>query len=468
MRLSIKSNLIPAGYLAACVFSFAAHGAVWHVGATQTYTMPSQVSTLMQNGDTVNIDAGVYASDVAHWTANNLVLRGVNGYASLPSGGLVYGGKAIWVIGGNNTTVEYIDFSQAACPDLNGAGIRQEGLNLVVRRCRFHDNQEGILAGTVNPSNILIEYSEFADNGAGDGYSHNLYINHIDTFTFRYNYSHGALVGHELKSRANVNYILYNRISDEANGTASRSIDLPNGGTSYLIGNVIEQGPMTENSNMVGYGMEGLTNSSPHELYAVNNTLVNNRVGGSFFQMDPATVLFKAYNNVIAGTGSFISGTPPSGLDTASNKASADISSFRFTDAVHYDYGLTDSSFSVLDQGTNAGTANGYSLSPVWEYLHPADATARCTSGVVDIGAFELCVEITSLPELKVEPTVYPNPTSGMVRFNDVEKTVSVVTALGETVFEGKNVASLNLNGLVDGVYILKFSRGSQLLLVRK
>ena len=56
-------------------------------------------------------------------------------------------GKAIWVIKGNNTRVANIEFSGAKVRDKNGAGIRQEGINLTVMGCYFHDNENGILAG---------------------------------------------------------------------------------------------------------------------------------------------------------------------------------------------------------------------------------------------------------------------------------------------------------------------------------
>ena len=71
---------------------------VWQVGPTHTYTLPSQVSALVQNGDSVDIDAGNYPSDVCRWQANNLLLRGVGGFAQLESNGLSWGDKAIWVI----------------------------------------------------------------------------------------------------------------------------------------------------------------------------------------------------------------------------------------------------------------------------------------------------------------------------------------------------------------------------------
>lgn len=45
--------------------------------------------------------------------------------------------------------MEWIEFSGATVPDKNGAGIRQEGVPLTVRHCRFHDNENCILAGDV-------------------------------------------------------------------------------------------------------------------------------------------------------------------------------------------------------------------------------------------------------------------------------------------------------------------------------
>lgn len=73
------------------------------------------------------------------------------------------------------------------------------------------DNQEGILAADNPSSNIVIDSSVFARNGAGDGFSHNIYINHVRSFTLRYSYSTDARVGHLVKSRALRNYIPYDR-----------------------------------------------------------------------------------------------------------------------------------------------------------------------------------------------------------------------------------------------------------------
>ena len=50
--------------------------------------------------------------------------------------------------------------------------------------------------------------------------------------------------------------IRYNRFSDEADGTASYEINVPNAGTTMIVGNLIEQGPMTMNGAIIDYGSE--------------------------------------------------------------------------------------------------------------------------------------------------------------------------------------------------------------------
>ena len=63
---------------------------------------------------------------------------------------------------------------------------------------------------------------------------------------------------------------------DEQNGESSRLIDLPNGGFSIVMGNLLMQGNNAQNNNLVGYGLEGLSNTLS-EFYFINNTLVNKR-----------------------------------------------------------------------------------------------------------------------------------------------------------------------------------------------
>ncbi len=433
---------------------------IYRVGPTRTYKTPSAVGGLVEDGDTVEIDAGTYSGDVCFWKKNNMVLRGIDGFAHLDANGKSAGSKAIWVIQGNNTTVENIEFSGCTVPDQNGAGIRQEGIGLTVRHCFFHDNDEGILAGDNAQSDILIEFSEFARNGFGDGYSHNLYINHVRSLTFQYNYSHHAKIGHNLKSRAYLNKILYNRIMDEATGNSSFIIDLPNGGKSYVIGNLLMQGPNAENGKMVNYGAEGLSNPE-NELLFVNNTLVNKRSSATFVYIQSGTTVAKVANNIFAGPGTLISGK----ADTSANMYFSNPNQVGFADEANYDYRLTKNS-SAIDAGVDAGEYSGFSLTPKSEYKHLCEFTERKIFKNIDIGAYEFPdISTQAIEEIVVSDEiyqVYPNPADERLEIKSISAenrflSVKLINPVGEIVFSesGQDNVSFVTKDLTPGCYFL-------------
>jgi len=361
------------------------------VGPDRELKFPSQAAKIAVDGAIIEIDAGDYPGDSAVWRQNDLTLRGVGGRAHLRSGGATAQDKAIWVIKGNNTRVENIEFSGARVKDHNGAGIRQEGAGLTVVGCSFHDNENGILSGRNPESDIIVERSEFSNNGFGDGRTHNMYIGHARSFTLRNSYVHHAKVGHQVKSRAASNYILYNRIMDEQSGTSSYAIDFPEAGTAFVIGNLIQQGPHTENSSLVNYARK----SGPQEgrLYFVNNSVVNERHSGIFIRNNgPESALIA--NNIFAGRGPVLQGPgqiegnllvlATAGGSSAENRVAATAG---FVDAPDYDYRLTAAS-PAIDAGIDAGNAS-FTLTPEAEYVHPAETKPRPNVGTLDIGAFE-------------------------------------------------------------------------------
>ncbi len=369
------------------LLSGAATAATLEVGPGKPYAAPCAAIAAAAAGDRIEIDAaGTYRGDVCGWTTSGLTLVGVNGRPAIDANGMNAQGKAIWVISGDDTTVENVELSGATVPDANGAGIRQEGKNLTVQGCYFHDNQDGILAGDAPGSTIVIEGSEFAHNGAGDGQSHNLYINHVDKLIFRWNYSHHAVVGHLLKTRALVSDIRYNRFSDEADGTASYEINVPNAGTTMIVGNVIEQGPMAMNSAIIDYGSEPTGFNATSDLYVVNNTIVNDRAAGGTFVQIAAIVTTPAVltNNIFVGGGTVT--TQASAVQTASYTGASPM----FVAPASYDYHLLAGS-PCVDAGQDPGmTAGGVSLAPALEYVHPAMVEGRTSVGAIDIGAYEL------------------------------------------------------------------------------
>jgi hypothetical protein len=348
----------------------------WRVGPDRALTTPSAAAAVARDGDTVLIDPGTYSGDVATWTQNDLTLRGDGGRAHVRADGNDAQGKAIWVIAGDRTTVDRIELSGASVPDRNGAGIRQEGTDLTVTRSWFHDNENGILTGADPESDVVITRSRFFRNGFGDGYSHNLYVGAVRSLTVSGSWLADARTGHELKSRAARNTIVANRISD-GNATASYSIDLPNGGRSLVAGNVIVQGPRSENPALVSYGSEGLTHPI-RTLWVVNNTFVNRRTSGTYVALAAGT---RAHlrNNLLVGPGDLTSGA------TAEARANRRVGPGGFVDPGSEDFRLLPSSPAV-DRGVTVPRRWRARL----EYAAPAGHVRRPASGRPDLGAHEL------------------------------------------------------------------------------
>jgi hypothetical protein len=351
------------------------------VGRGHKYSKPSEAALSAKDGQTINIEADDYVGDAALWSKNNLIVRGVGGRPRINANGVNIGGKGTWLVTGNNMIVENIEFSGAKVADRNGAGIRLEGKNLTLRNCYFHHNENGILTGVNEDSDILIEHSEFGYNGSGDGQTHNIYVGRVRSLTVKYSHLHHANVGHNFKSRALTNYLLYNLIVDELDGNASYEVNIPNGGRAYLIGNVIQQSPKTENDTIVSFGEEGLKHG-PHQFYFVNNTVVNDGPrSGRFVRIKQGSDSARFVNNIFAGQGQL-----PDGPEQLENNLSTDKSIF--VAAERYDYHLKAGT-KAIDSGIDPGEANGLSLRPTFQYLHPMQAETRKPNGALDLGAFE-------------------------------------------------------------------------------
>jgi hypothetical protein len=397
--LSVWATLITA-------LAVSASAATLRVGPTRTYTTPCKAIAAAAAGDIILIDPVLYSNDTCHWAINNLTLIGVlgpggrrphiddSGLTDTATTGHLAFHKGIWNPAGSDTVVENIEFSGAMLSNddgANGAAIRQDGMNLKVRNCYFHDNQDGILESNIAGSKIEIRFSEFAHNGVSDptldsgyGFTHNLYIGHCASLLFAFNYTHDANVGHLLKSRAAVNYILYNRLTGQ-NGTDSYEIDLPNGGTSYVVGNLIQQGENTGNPTMLSYLEEGPNANSPGtDLYVVNNSFVNQFTsGGTFVYIDPSnTTMALLQNNIFHGPG------------TITNQTNAIFKTNftgdpEFVNLDRFDYRLTARS-RAINAGSDPETSEeGFSLDPKFEYVQPACGQFRRTVERIDIGAYE-------------------------------------------------------------------------------
>ncbi len=143
-----------------------------------------------RDGDTIAVQAGTYVNDFAT-ISKDITIVGVGGMANFVATVAPPNGKGIFVTQGD-VTIQNLSFSGAAVADRNGAGIRYESGNLVIIDSYFHDNQDGLLANADPNGTIRIVGSEFANNGTGDGYSHNLYVNNIASLVIDDSYFHDA------------------------------------------------------------------------------------------------------------------------------------------------------------------------------------------------------------------------------------------------------------------------------------
>lgn len=342
---------------------------VIRVGPTKTIKTIAEAAIVARAGAIIEVDSGDYSADVAVWTQDRLTLRAIGGRVRLIAAGAAAEGKGIWVMRGGQMSVEGFDFVGARVPDRNGAGIRFEKGALRVRNCTFTDNENGILTSSQADAELVIENSEFGGNGYGDGRSHNLYVGAIARLTVTGSYFHHAKVGHLLKSRAAESHIFYNRLTDGPGGRASYELEFTNGGVAYVVGNIIQQGPQTENPHLISFGAEGYT-WPKNELYLINNTLVDNRPeGGVFLRVQPGTVTVKAVNNLLVGRGR---------LESAGDgeyRNNLTVGRDEFESAAQEDYRLKRGT-SLLGKAVASGSANGVSLEPQAEYVHPQSTQA--------------------------------------------------------------------------------------------
>ena len=351
------------------------------VGPGKEFSLPSEAAKTAIDGDMIEIYAdGDYLGDEAVWKQNNITIKGVAGRPHIKGENLLKNRKALWVIAGDKVLIENIEFSNARVQDKNGAAIRNSGDYLRLVNCYIHHNENGILTGSGKNAVVEIKGSEFSYNGFGKGRTHNIYVGRVARFSLINSYIHHAIIGHNVKTRANKNFISYNKIIDGEDGQSSYAIDISEGGKSYLIGNVIQQGKKTENYSIVAYAAENFR-TSDRELYLVNNTIINDRRSGIFVNARQESQVH-LINNIFYGDGK-VSTVPYRSIANLVIK-----NNDLFVDVKNFDYRPKQTKL-IIDKGVEPGQAGDVKLAPVYQYIHPLKLGSRKINRKIDIGAFE-------------------------------------------------------------------------------
>ena len=270
------------------------------------YHTPGEAFAQARDGDRIEIQAGSY-HDVGVIKANLVTVVGVNGRPRIDGQSKIADGRGIWVIYGNDTTLENVemmneDNGKRGEAAWDQAAVYLVGNNLTLRHLYVHDNMQGFFNATRagQPCNLLIENSLFALNGDGGGHSHNIYVNHnVTKLTMRGVWSRDCRGGHILKVRAYESDIQGCLFTDPNGVSLNWFLDFPDGGRHRFTGNIVEHSNRNPGSVFIAYGEEGLLNPAPHEMLVAQNTFVNDG-NGTFFKIQHVTATVR--QNIFAGT----------------------------------------------------------------------------------------------------------------------------------------------------------------------
>ena len=355
---------------AAGLAPIAGHAApVLQVGPRRAVKTRAAAARQARDGMVIEVDAGEYFGDVARWPQHELVLRAVGGRVSVVAAGAHVQGKGSFVTTGRRQRIEGFDFIGAAVPDRNGAGIRLEAGSLTLVDCGFRDNENGVLTANDESIELDIVDCDFGPIALRGGQTHNLYVGAIARLSVTGSYFHPCVIGHLLKSRAALNHILDNRLSDEIGGRASYELEFPHGGVAVVMGNLILQSSTTENSHVVSFGAEG-AKWPEQALYLVNNTLVDQLPsGGIWLRVAPRQAEVVLANNLLVGAPKLAA----EGHWTRRANFAADWD--EFVRAAREDFRLKPAS-SLRGKAVDAGEGGGLKLAPTREYRHPRGTLA--------------------------------------------------------------------------------------------
>ncbi len=262
----IKASLFVSLALLATATSAQNGAAPYSVAETgRGFGSLQQAVDAIGDGDgTIIIRPGSYRDCVVQ-TAGRIAFRASVAGQVIFDGGICEG-KAALVLRGGGASVDGIIFQNMGVADGNGAGIRLEKSDLAITRSIFRNSEEGILSGDDEGGSITIDQSTFSGLGRCDrglSCAHSIYIGNYGSLSVTNSRFERGNGGHYLKSRAARIIVRENAFDDSRGKETNYMIDLSNGATGPITGNVFVQGQSKENySAFITVAPEGKWHSS--------------------------------------------------------------------------------------------------------------------------------------------------------------------------------------------------------------
>ncbi len=263
------------------------------IGDQQYKTLKSAINAL-KDGDVLSLGAGLYHEGIVI-IEDNVQLIG-NGHVIFE--GASINGKGSIITKGNNITISNIECRSVSVADGNGACVRHEGLGLTLDSVYFHDSEQGLLSGKKKGSDQIVVTKSRFENLGNRGSAHGIYVGDgylkiVDSL-----FLSSRREGHEIKSRAQRTHVNRSVIAS-LSGQDSRLIDIPNGGHVLIENSVLEQGPVSSNMDMIGYGLEGAKHKNNHFVLEGNTIILERNRGNRLLHFARGMPEPVASNNII-------------------------------------------------------------------------------------------------------------------------------------------------------------------------
>lgn len=271
------------------------------VGKDQAYRSLADATAAARDGDTIEVVAGAYR-ETAAIRANNVTVRGIAGRPHIDCTGIrITADKACLLLVGQNITLESLEISGAeisASLGGNGACIRNDNdASFTIRSVICHGSQDGILS---SGGTILIENSEFYDNG-WSGSTHNVYFSgDCESVTVRGSTFRDARIGHEFKSRCRKTEMSDSTIRSTK---GSRDLDIPDGGSTLIYRSTLEKTAGAQSDEIIGFAAESCR--TPADAILKDVRIINSRNRAVIHNFD------KCAGHAIVLDGVTVQGVPP-------------------------------------------------------------------------------------------------------------------------------------------------------------